>query len=1071
MNKPSKSRNVQDIYPLSLTQEGILFHTLYEAQPGAYLDQLIFTIEGPLDAEAFRRAWQAVVDHHPVLRTIFLWENRNKPLQVVRRSAPVEMTIQDRRRDTEAGLDGYLREDRRRGFNLQAAPLMRLALLRTGEAVHEFVWTYHYLILDGWCLPLLLRDFLAAYEALSAGRPVALPQVPPYRDYIAWLRRQDLSAAEDYWRRYLDGFKAPTPLPPDPALAPAEGFGHRTLRLSRETSRGLEALARANRLTPNTIFQGAWAILLARYSGESDVLFGATVSGRPADLPQVESVVGVFINTLPVRARVDPERSLVDWLADLQAGQAPQRSLEHSPLIEVQGWSAVPRGQPLFETILVFSNYPRDVPFLEGIDSSLRMGNFRALEQNNYPLSLLVAPGERWQLWVDYDRGRISDAAVERLIGHLETILRSLPDRPHVQLASLPWLTDGERVKILEGWNATREAFDPREFVHTHFESQAARSPDRLAVTAGTERLTYGRLARKAGSLAARLRSLGAGPETLVALCTERGATMLIGLLGILKTGAAYVPVDPDYPPARIAHILSDSAAPIVLADRPRAEALAPLLSELARVLLVEEAASPEAESPEPADLSPENLAYVIHTSGSTGLPKGVQVPHRALANFLHSMRNDAGLTAADRLLAVTTLSFDIAALELFLPLVIGAQVVIAALETSTDAQQLAQALEDHEISAMQATPATWRMLVDSGWQGTPGLKVLCGGEALPRDLAGELLARGASLVNLYGPTETTIWSASQPVTSAGGSIPIGRPIGNTQFYILDRQMQPVPAGVAGDLYIGGEGLARGYLNRPGQTADRFVPNPFAGLDGYSRLYRTGDLARWLPDGRVDFLGRSDFQVKIRGFRVELEEIETALRAHPDIGGAVALVRKDGPGDQRLVAYLVAERSRPTVEELRRHLAGTLPDYMLPGHFVHLNAFPLTPNGKIDRNALPAPGETRPELAVEFVPAANDLEKKVAAIWQEVLQLERVGVHDNFFDLGGHSLLMVQVFGKLRSTLDSSLSMVELFRFPTVRAMAESLGAESPPSDRLDASAERAARRRAALARKRRSRN
>ncbi len=1173
MSSPS---NVADIYPLSHTQAGILFHALYEPHSGAYLDQLIFTIHGALDVPAFRQAWQTVIDRHPALRTLFLWENRDTPLQVVRRAAEIELTLQT------GPLDDYLTADRARGFDLTRPPLTRLALIQTAPDTHEFIWTYSYLILDGWCLPLLLKEVLTFYEASNHGETLTLPTPRPYRDYLTWLRTRNMDEARKFWAETLRGFTAPTPLPPSPvasllidqtetarAVIPTKGrnpyvdplkisiagispsgrndksmsgfesitqaagarSGHQRFYLPPETSRTLETLARQGRLTPNTIMQGAWALLLSRYSGERDVVFGATVSGRPAEIEGVEKMVGVFINTLPVRIRIPhPERrrtegsaqskdastsgrilprpsaqhddALLPWLVNIQREQAPIRGLEHSPLIDIQGWSDVPRGQQLFESILVFSNYPQDVPFTEGIDSSLKMDNFRAIEQTSYPLSLLITPGERWLFMLDYHRARLSDETITRLISHLQTLLESMAAAPHSHLSELDWLTPNERSQILDEWNNTGVSYPREAMLHTLIEQQAASTPDKIAVSAGGESLTYRELDERANLVAAHLSALGVGAGSLVGICTRREVGMLIGLLGILKAGAAYIPIDPDYPPARIAYILADSAVHIIVTESQTREQLSSYSLLVTHYLLLDNlAAAPPPQDPAPPRTHPENLCYVIHTSGSTGQPKGVQIPHRAAVNFMVSMAGITSLTAADVLVAVTTLSFDIAGLELYLPVTLGATVVIASREQAADGLALARLLETSGATAMQATPATWRMLVDTGWQGKPGLKILCGGEALPRDLADALLARGASVLNLYGPTETTIWSASHAVGAGAGPVPIGKPIGNTQLYILDDDLRLVPVGVSGSLYIGGEGVARGYLGKPGLTAERFVPNPFFEPEkgqrsggeeekplltsspfplfpSSPRLYKTGDLARWLPSGDVEFLGRADFQVKLRGFRVELEEIELALRAHPAVQGAVVIVREDQEGDQRLTGYVIPVNGAFPVADLRAFLGGSLPPYMIPSNFIFLPQFPLTPNGKIDRKALPAPESARPDFGklnpaelvegAAYTPPRSELERTITAIWQEVLRVEQVGVHDNFFDLGGHSLLMVQVFGKLRAALSADLSMVELFRFPTVRAMAESLGGEraAPPS-RADASADRAALRRAAIGRRR----
>jgi amino acid adenylation domain-containing protein len=610
---------------------------------------------------------------------------------------------------------------------------------------------------------------------------------------------------------------------------------------------------------------------------------------------------------------------------------------------------------------------------------------------------------------------------------------------PECKIGQLPLLTEAERERLVVQRNQTARAYPPPLCLHELIEAQAERTPEATAVVGQDGALTYRQLQQRANQLARHLLQLGVQAEDLVGVYLDRSAEMVAALLGILKAGAAYLPLDPLFPPERIALMLDDAHSPLIVTQQRLREELPP---HQAQVVCLDgdrqQIAGRSAERPAMA-VAAEQLAYVIYTSGSTGKPKGVQIPHAAVVNFLRSMAERPGMAAGERLLAVTTLSFDISVLELFLPLSVGGTVEVVAREAVADAGRLVERLSGGEVDVMQATPTTWRMLVEAGWAGNPQLKILCGGEAFPPELAEALLPRCGSLWNMYGPTETTIWSSVHQVQAAGGPVPLGEPIANTQFYLLDRYGNLTPEGVPGELHIGGRGLARGYRNRPELTREKFIADPF-GAGPESRLYRTGDLARYQSDGELEFLGRLDHQVKVRGFRIELGEIEAALSGHAMVRSAVVAARDDGRGQTQLVGYLLCEgESRPSVGALREHLRKGLPEYMLPSAFVFLEAFPLTPNGKVDRRALPAPETSRPLLEDAYAPPESDLERRLAAIWCEVLQLEQVGVNDNFFDLGGHSLLLVQLANRLRDVAGREIPILDLFKYPTVRTLAEFL--------------------------------
>lgn len=633
---------------------------------------------------------------------------------------------------------------------------------------------------------------------------------------------------------------------------------------------------------------------------------------------------------------------------------------------------------------------------------------------------------------LEFDHGLFEAATIRRMIGHLLTLLEAGAADRECSIANLSILTAGEQHQLLVEWNATDQPY-PCCRADELIAAQASTTPESVALESGAERLTYSELETRANQLAHHLQSLGVGPDVLVGICVERSLEMVVGLLGIMKAGGAYVPIDPSFPAERQRFMLQDAEVRVLLTQEALLAVLPPHEAEV--VCLDRDAARIATAGADPplCDATPDHLAYVIYTSGSTGRPKGVQIPQRALVNFLTTMGERPGMTAEDVLVAVTTLSFDIAGLELYLPLVSGARVVIAARETAADPRRLAELIERSAATLVQATPTTWRMLMDAGWPGRSGLKVLCGGEALPRVLAEQLLERGVELWNMYGPTETTIWSAVRPVTTLDEPLTIGRPIANTTLYILDDRLQPVPVGIPGELHIGGEGMARGYLKRPELSAERFIAHPFDRTPG-ARLYKTGDLARYRSDGNVEFLGRLDHQVKVRGFRIELGEIEATLGRHPAVEAAVVTTREDSPGDVRLVGYVISS-GELQANELRRYAGESLPSYMVPSAIVTLEEFPLTPNGKIDRKALPAPSTERSEEG--YVAPRTPLEQRLAAIWEDVLGVRPIGVTDDFFDLGATSIVAAQLFTEIEKGLGADLPIVPIFQAPTIEQLAQ----------------------------------
>ncbi|HSF39387.1 MAG TPA: amino acid adenylation domain-containing protein [Thermoanaerobaculia bacterium] len=1057
---------IADVYPLSPLQEGILFHSLYAPGSGVYVEQLVCTLCGDHDAVVLEEACRRIVERHPVLRTSFHWQGLERALQVVHGEVPVELERDDWRAlpadERERLLEDLLRSDRARGFDLARAPVMRWRLLRTAESEHLLVWSHHHVLLDGWSLSMLAGELLSCYAALRAGSEPALPRRRPYGDYIAWLLDRDLSAAEEHWRRTLAGWSEPTPLAVDRRSdGEARGMDHRETRLGVAATAALEARARGCQVTLNTLVQAAWALLLAHYSGRSEVVFGSTVSGRPPELPDSDSMVGLFINTLPVRVRVEDEIPLAPWLRGLQLQQSELRQHEHSPLVKVHEWSEVPRGLPLFESILVFENYPPDRT-VEQEGSGLGVTAARTVEQTHYPVTLMTGPGADLRLYIGFDLSRLDAVTVERMLGHLSTLLAGISAAAERRPSELPLLTEAERQQALGEWTDTRARETEHRLLHEILAGQAASAPESVAVAFRGASLTYGELDRLSNRLARHLVAAGVRPDEAVPLLATRGPGFLTAVLGLFKAGGAYLPLDPLHPPLRLSRILEESGARLILAERQ----LVPALPEgRPRLLILEDLLEESPDVPLPA--APGHLAYLMYTSGSTGTPKGVMVEHRGMLNHLLAKVEALGLTAADVVAQTASQCFDISVWQFLAALLVGGRIEVFPDEIAQDPPRLLAEAERAGVTVLQTVPSLLRLALDAleEREGVPALKrlrwLISTGEALPADLCRRWLELypDIPLLNGYGPTEcsdnVTHGLVAVPPEPGETSVPIGRPVRGLRLYVLRHGVEPVPAGVPGELYVGGVGVGRGYHRDGGRTAEAWRPDPFAGEPG-ARLYRTGDLARQRTGGALEFLGRIDHQVKIRGLRIELGEIEAVLVGHPEVRAAVVTVREDRPGQPRLVAYAVPRRQEGFARQgegagdgipggllprLRTFAAERLPEWMVPSAWMLLEELPLTPNRKVDRKALPAPEPVRP-TAGEHAAPRGPAEETLAAIWAAVLGLERVGAHDDFFALGGHSLLATRVVSRLRDAFGVELPLRILFEEPTVARLAARIGRE-----------------------------
>ncbi|EST38512.1 hypothetical protein N566_06925 [Streptomycetaceae bacterium MP113-05] len=1033
-------REIEDIYPLTPMQSGMLFHSL--AEPGAYFEQMTFVLDGVRDPQLLARAWQLIADHTEVLRSSLVWKDTERPLMMVGRQVEMPITHLDWRGLTadkqEEAVREFLAEDRLRSVDLSVAPLMRLALIQLSDSSVRLVCAFHHVLLDGWSTFDLLTQTYSAYAALAAGQEPVLPARRPFRAYVDWLERQDLSEAGAYWREMLAGFEVPTALPYARHHESAQktgSNGRRFRRLSPQVSQELFAFARRHRLTVNTVLQGAWALLLARHAGEQDVVFGATVSGRPAELAGAESMVGMLINTLPLRIEIDGDAPVGEWLSQIQQTQVEARQYEYVPLPQIHAWSALEPGVNLFRSLVVFENYPMDDEAAAA--HGLRLRGLEGTEATNYPLNLIAYAGDELAYTLAYDAELYDELTVTRLCGHLDTLLTGIATSGDEALvSSVPMLTAAEAELTLRDWNDTHQEL-PHASLPELFEARVVEHPDAVALTYAGEELTYRELDEGANRLAHHLIALGAGPEQLVGLCLERGAHTVTALLAVLKSGAAYVPLDPDYPRDRLAYMIGDAGVRLLITEGKLRERLPASGTEVVDLDRddVEIAARPRSAAT-PA-LSQDHLAYVVYTSGSTGTPKGVLTTHRAVVRLVYEAAY-TDIAPGDAVAQFASLSFDASTFEVWAALLRGARLAVHPPRLPT-AAEMGQFLKEHEVTHLWLTAGLFHQVADDESSAFDGLRqLIAGGDRLSPDHCARVLDAhpGLRLTNGYGPTEATTFTTTHDLLGApgAGSVPLGAPLANTRVYVLTEALDPAPVGVAGELYIAGEGLARGYLGRPGLTAERFVADPF-GPSG-TRMYRSGDLVPWRADGTLEFIGRTDGQVKIRGFRIETGEIESVLVAHPAVGDAAVVPHRKG-GRTVLVGHVVPVGGNPAPDtaELRAHLAAALPDHMLPAVFSPLTALPLTANGKVDRGALPAPAE---HVATDtaYEPPATATEELIAQTWQELLGVERVGVHDNFFELGGDSLLALRTASRINALFGTDLSPRALFDRPTIAETA-----------------------------------
>ncbi|MEO8334159.1 MAG: amino acid adenylation domain-containing protein [bacterium] len=1027
-------------YPLAALQPAMLVNHLRAPRSGVDIVQMVSELHERVDVNGLRAAWEAVTLRHDALRTAFRWDGVAEPQQDVHDSVPpivVELdwtgadaaTVAERRA-------AFMASDRTLGFDLATPPLQRVTLIKLDETEWIMVWTFHHILMDGRSFPIVLHEMFALYDARRDEAPV-LPVRRAFRDFVAWYGAKDFSGAEAFWRERMRGLPGATPLPAGFGDE-HQGRGWHTRMFAAEPTAALEQLARANGLTMNNVVQGAWALLLAKHSGEDDVVFGATRACRKATIDGADDIVGMLINTLPVRVTVKPEMPLVEWLGELRETWRSLFDVEHTPLRLIQRWSDMSANAPMLETSIVFENATLDAT-LKSTGATMATRDFELFGGTNFPLTALVWGGREMTLQIDNERALVDDTTAIRLLDHLAAILESMAANIGASVGEISMQPRRERELVLRSWNDTGVSYPADATLVSLMAEQVARTPDAVAVVDETRSLTYAQLDGRTNALARALRAKGVGRGVLVGVCAERSVAMVIALVAIVKAGGAYVPLDPDYPAERLAFMLEDADAKVVVAQRSVAAALPPHGAEIVWLDDVMELADRVTPLDGPA---PDDAAYMIFTSGSTGRPKGAMNAHRGIVNRLLWMQGEYALGGSDVVLQKTPYSFDVSVWEFFWPLISGATLVMARPGGHRDRAYLVDVLTSRGVTVCHFVPSMLRAFLADGAAArcTTLRDVMASGEALPPDLVAAFYTAlpGARLHNLYGPTECAVdvsyWAC--PVSTVPPAVvPIGRPVANTQLYVLDARGEPCAIGVPGELYLAGAQVGMGYYNRPELTAEKFVADPFSSASN-ARMYRTGDKARWRPDGTVEYLGRLDFQVKIRGYRIELGEIEAALTSHANVREAAVVARNDGAGEHRLVAYVVAEGKAPTLGGLREHLMLTLPEYMVPAVFMWLPSLPLTSSGKVDRRSLPEPELDRETLSRAFVAPSTSAERTLAEIWQRVLRLERVGVEDNLFELGGDSLLSVQIVSQARQA-GLGLTLTQVLRHPTIGALAK----------------------------------
>ena len=1047
----SRENNIR----LSFAQERLWFLEQLESDVTAYTIRTAIHISGVLDLVALERTLNELIRRHESMRTTVSIEN-GLPCQVIPSELELNLSLSDLSDVSETEREGEIQRilstESRRPFDLSNGPLIRATLLKWREDDHILLFMMHHIISDGWSMGILFEEISDLYRAFREGDVSPLPELPiQYADFAHWQRKwfqgEVLENQLAYWKNQLDGIPAGLEFPTDrprPTVQSFRGAAHK-FKFDTKLTKSLMLLSGKEEATLFMTLLTTFKILLYRFSGQTDIVVGSPIANR--NRRELEGLIGLFVNTLVLRSDISGNPTFTQLLTYVKETCLQAYAHQDLPFEKLVAELHPPRDlsrHPLFQVMFILDNTPSSS--LELADLSLKHYEIEN-DTAAFDLTLSIKDDNGSLLGlIEYCTDLYEPETIERIVRHYLTLLESIVSNPEQNIDTLPMITVDEQQRLLNSCCNAKTDYPSGKCIHQLFEEQVERTPDKTAVISASISLNYNQLNDRANQLAHLLQELGVEPNTRVGIYLDRSLETLVAVLGTQKAGGAYVALDPIYPKDRLAHMIEDSGLAVLLTTAQLASELPENQAQVVRVDADGPTIARQSKNAPKCQSTADNLAYILYTSGSTGKPKGVQITHRNVVNFLHSMSREPGMDGNDIILSVTTLAFDISVLELLLPMTVGARVVIASKDVVGEGIKLQELLKESQATVMQATPATWRILLESGWSGNENLKALCGGETLPRDLAREIKERVASLWNMYGPTETTVWSSIYQVQDTNHVIPIGRPIDNTEIYILDKQNQPTPIGVPGELHIGGDGLAKGYLNRPELTKAKFIPHPF-NKDRLARLYKSGDLARFLPDGNIEIFGRIDEQVKIRGFRIELGEIRSILEQHNGVKDTAVVCRGGVIGENQLVAYVVPNSEEsPDSADLRRLLKEKLPSYMVPSVIVFIDSIPLTANGKVDHRGLPDPEPIHPELEEDFEAPATPTENVIAEIWQDILGIEQVGVYDNFFDLGGHSLLSTQFINKLDTKIQVRINIADVMgqTLGQVAAMCDKKASEAP---------------------------
>ena len=1033
------NKNIKDILPLTPMQQGMLFHSLLNPETEVYTEQLSCKIIGNLNIKAMQNAWEKVYNKHDALRASFVWEDVKEPLQIIFKNVklPFEyFDLTDKDKDEQSGLiQGFENEDRKAGFKLTKAPLTKFKLIKTAENEYYFIWSYHHILFDGWSTPIVFKDFLDNYDALTNDKNVQIIPTREYRDFISYLKNRDRNKQKEFWQKYLAGMEAPTKLPYSKFNSNEHGYEKERIIIDDDLSKKIHTFTKEKNITLNTLIQSAWAFILGKYNSENDILFGVTVSGRSADLEGIQNIVGLFINTIPLRINIRNKKNVLSWLNQNQESFAELLQYEYSSLVDIHKWSQIPGTEEMFKSILVVENYPIDES-VKKAESKLRIEDLKTIEKTNYPLTLVASPGTTIAFDLAYQTEHFTKDSVVRLLLQIKEVLNEFVTKYEKYLSDILILTEEERTKIKQ-WSYIEKPFPEFNIIHEWFENIVRNYTDSVAVEYKNNTITYSELNSQSNQLAHHLINEGIEKEDIVGICIDKSFEMVIASLAVLKSGAAFIPLDPSYPEERLNYIANDANIKLLVTIGNNEEIFQNQNIKVINIEKEKEKIETGLKSNPDIKIYESNLAYIIYTSGSTGKPKGVMLQHKGFCNLIEQMHNDFNITEDSSVLQFASYSFDASIAEIFMPLLKRAKLSVIDKELAISPELLVDFMNKSNVTHATLPPSLLSLIDEHKIE--KGKTFVSVGDSCSWSIA-ERFTNNVRLLNGYGPTEASVGSTWDVVNLEDKmyslTAPIGKPIGNSKIFILDKNLKQVPIGGVGEIFIGGIGLARGYFNRPDLTAERFLPNPFANNPG-ERIYRTGDTARFLDSGAIEFIGRVDFQVKIRGFRIELGEIESQLNSFDEIKNSVVIASKDSNGNERLIGYIISDNKNIDTDEIKNKLRSNLPDYMIPYAIIQLDEFPLTPNGKVNRTVLPKAEEVTTNITDELPTNAN--EEIIANIWKDILKINQVSINQNFFEIGGHSLLATQVISRLNESFNIQLPIKYIFEFPTISVLSKEI--------------------------------